>query len=423
MILLYRVLSFINYPIFFIFIWIRIFLKKEDPKRYKEKLLSSHFRVSRNSSKKLVWFHAASIGEYKSILPIIKKLNTNSKEIEILITTTTLSSSILVNEEIKKMKNIQHRFFPLDVEFLIRKFLKLWQPDRIIFVDSEIWPNLILIANKKKIPLALLNARLTLKTFNKWSKFKNTSKTIFSKFDICLASNSSSEQFLKKLGAKNVSFIGNIKFFQNINEKNVNNINSKILKKIRFWVAASTHNGEEIFCLKVHKNIKEKYDDIVTIIAPRHIDRVNTIKSYCDQFNLNTQILNRGEKILKNKEIIIINSYGILNEYFKHAKSVFIGKSTLYKLKHDGGQNPLDAVMLKCKIYHGSYVYNFEEIYKILENQKIAKKVKSHKELSNCLIEDLKKSSKEKIIASNKINNLGKKIFNRTINIINKFIL
>ena len=168
MIVLYRVLTLIVYPLFFIFTWIRTFLKKEDNQRYKEKLLSSHFKPSRDVSKKLIWFHAASIGEFKSIVPIVKALKKNNKRMEILITTTTLSSSNLVINEFKKMENIYHRFFPYDVEFLIRKFLDQWKPDRIFFIDSEIWPNLILIANQKKIPLALLNARLTLKTFKRW---------------------------------------------------------------------------------------------------------------------------------------------------------------------------------------------------------------------------------------------------------------
>ena len=423
MIVLYRVLTLIVYPLFFIFTWIRIFLKKEDKQRYKERLLSSHFKPSRDVSKKLIWFHAASIGEFKSIVPIVKTLKKNNKRMEILITTTTLSSSNLVINEFKKMENIYHRFFPYDVEFLIRKFLDQWKPDRIFFIDSEIWPNLILIANQKKIPLALLNARITLKTFKRWSKFRNTSKMIFSKFNICLASNLSSEKFLKELGAKNISFLGNIKFIQEIDETTINSINSKMLKNKRFWVAASTHNGEEIFCLKAHEIIKKSYHDIVTIIAPRHINRGKKIKSYCDRLSLNSQLLNQGEKILKDKEVIIINSYGVLKEYFKYAKSVFIGKSIIPKLKDDGGQNPLDAANLKCRIYHGPYVYNFEEIYEILENQKITKKISTYEELSRCLIEDLKKTEKDESKTINNLNEFNKKIFNNTMVVVEKFVL
>ena len=130
---------------------------------------------------KLIWFHAASIGELKSIIPIINELNIN-KNFEFLITTITLSSSNLAKEEFKDSENIQHRFFPFDVGFLIENFLLLWKPNKIFFVDSEIWPNLILKAHEKKIPIAIINARLTTKTYRKWMVFQNTAIKIFRLF-------------------------------------------------------------------------------------------------------------------------------------------------------------------------------------------------------------------------------------------------
>ena len=161
MILLYRILTTLLYPLFVILIYLRKFYKKEDLRRYKEKIFSSHFNVDKKNNKKLIWFHAASIGEFKSIIPIINQLNRNYKKLEFLITTTTLSSSNLSKIELGKIKNARHRFFPLDVGFLIEKFLRLWKPDLIFLVDSEIWPNLILNAKKNGVPLALLNARIT----------------------------------------------------------------------------------------------------------------------------------------------------------------------------------------------------------------------------------------------------------------------
>ena len=165
--------------------------------------------------------------------------------------------------------------------------------------------------------------------------------------------------YLEKLGAKNIYFNGNIKLINKIDEHKIKNINEKILLKKRFWVAASTHNSEEIFCLRTHLKLKEKYNDIITIIAPRHIERSERIKNLSEKFNLNTQVLKQNETILENKEIIIINSFGVLQNYFKYAKSVFIGKSMIKKLESDSGQNPIDAAKLGCKIYHGPYIYNF----------------------------------------------------------------
>jgi 3-deoxy-D-manno-octulosonic-acid transferase len=421
MIIMYRVLTTLIYPLLFIYIYYRKILKKEDSGRYKEKILISHFNVKRKMNTKLIWFHAASIGELKSIIPIINELNIN-KNFEFLITTITLSSSNLAKEEFKDSENIQHRFFPFDVGFLIENFLLLWKPNKIFFVDSEIWPNLILKAHEKKIPIAIINARLTTKTYRKWMVFQNTAIKIFRLFDLCLTSNLETKNYLEKLHVKKVFFNGNIKLINNLNKNNTNNLNEEILQKKRFWLAASTHDGEEIFCLKTHLKLKEKYKDIITIIAPRHINRVEDIDILSKKLNLSSQILNKNEKIDQNKEIIIINSFGVLQDYFRYAKSTFIGKSVLEKLKNVGGQNPIDAAKLGCKIYHGPFVYNFKEIYDILKKNKISVKIDSYDELSNNLIQDLKNPLKEDSKIADFINRLGEKTLDDTMKNINNFL-
>ena len=135
MIFLYRIITNLIYPFLFFILFIRIFLKKEDPKRYKEKILISRFNIKRNYERQLIWFHAASIGELKSVVPIIKKLNALDRKKEFLVTTTTLSSSKVAELEFKNITNIHHRFFPLDVGFLIDNFLRLWRPNYIFLVD------------------------------------------------------------------------------------------------------------------------------------------------------------------------------------------------------------------------------------------------------------------------------------------------
>lgn len=421
MILIYRCLTNLLYPVLFILIFYRRIFNKEHKTRYKEKIFPSHFNIIRKKNTKLIWFHAASIGEFQSILPIIKELNKN-KNLEFLITTVTLSSSDLAEKKIRKFNNIHHRFFPLDVEFLVSKFLHLWKPNAIFLVDSEIWPNLIFKAKKNNIPLALINARITSKTFKRWIKFKDTAKRIFSLFDLCLTSNLETKNYLTKLSAKNIYFNGNIKLINQNNEDKIENINEKSLIKKRFWLAASTHKGEDVFCLKTHLQIKKKYKNIVTIIAPRHIERVRDVENMCKNFNLSVQVLDNGEIIKDNKEIIIINSFGILQNYFKYAKSVFVGKSTIKKLRNDGGQNPIEAAKLGCKIYHGPYVYNFKDIYEILRENNISKKIDDYCELSNHLIVDLEKFRKEDNKISDLINNLGQKTFADTMKNINNFL-
>ena len=422
MILAYRILTNILYPFLFILLFIRIFFKKEDPKRYKEKIFIKNQERNFIAQSNLIWFHAASIGELKSIIPIIHEINLKKTNYEFLITTNTLSSGNLASLELKKFNNVQHRFMPYDVGHLIEKFLNIWQPKSIILVDSEIWPNLILNAYQKKIPLALINARLTKKSFDRWNLFPKTAKKIFQKFNLCLCSNKQTKKFLETLNAKNVRYEGNIKFTQRSEGWEFNEKNSTTLRSLRFWIAASIHKEEDIFCVKTHLELKKKFKDIVTIIAPRHIDRVNKIELLCDNFKLKTQILNKDDIISKDKEIIVINSFGNLHDYFRHAKSVFIGKSMIHKLKNDGGQNPIDAVNLNCKIYHGQYVSNFEEVYSFLNDHNISKKISNYKELSENLIQDLNSPQKKEGNIINPIPALGKTILNNTITLLENFL-
>ncbi len=423
MILAYKIFTFILYPFLFVFLYIRKITKKEDPIRFKEKILISHFRIKKKNDCKLIWFHAASIGEFKSILPIINKLNKENKNLKFLITTTTLSSGNIASIELKSYDNVEHRYFPFDVSFLINNFILLWKPDSIFLVDSEIWPNLILSAHKNKIPLAIINARLTSKSFKKWKNFPNTAKKIFGKINLFICSNLETKNYLNEFKLKNIYYKGNIKFINQIDVSKDKDINENFLSNNRFWFAASVHKEEDIFCLKTHIKLKEKFKDVVTIIAPRHIERTREIYKLSRKLDLKAQILNKNQAILNGKEIIIINYFGALQNYFKYSKSVFIGKSMIEKLKDNSGQNPIEAAKLNCKIYHGPFVYNFEEIYKILENNKISKKIKNDIELSENLIIDLENKNKSQIKISNTIIHLEHQIMDETMKLVNNFLL
>ena len=252
--------------------------------------------------------------------------------------------------------------------------------------------------------------------------FSSTAKKIFEKFDLSLCSNSETKNHLEKLNAKNVFYQGNIKLISDVKEKDIQNINEKILLKKRFWFAASTHKGEDITCLKTHQKLKEKFKDILTIIAPRHIERSKEINSLCKKLNLSSQILEENEKIIDNKEVVIINYFGALNDYFKYSKSVFIGKSMLAKLKNNGGQNPIEAAKLNCKIYHGPYVYNFKDIYEMLEKNCISNEISNYEELSKNLINDLDDPYKQSHNIIDPIKNLEQKTFIDTMKLVNEFV-
>ena len=182
------------------------------------------------------------------------------------------------------------------------------------------------------------------------------------------------------------------------------------------------HTWRRSDCVLVHINLKNKFKNIITIIAPRHIDRVKKIKNLCDKYNLSTQIIEKEDQILENKEILIINHFGDLDKYLTHALSVFIGKSTLKELEKVGGQSPIEAVNLGCKIYHGPYVYNFKEIYETLKKNNISKEINSDKELSEYLKIDLEEKVKDKDKFKNLMNSLRIKTLNKVMKNLEEFI-
>jgi len=422
MILIYRFLTILLYPIFIILIYVRKLLDKEDKNRYKEKIFPDYSFKKKKGNKKIIWFHAASIGEVHSIFPVIQNIG-NNKNIKFLITTVTLSAGNIVKSQLSKHQNIEHAYFPFDINFLIRNFLNKWNPNLIVFVDSEIWPNLIFEVKRRNIPLVLINGRITKKSFSRWMLISNFAKKVFSKFDLCLASSKESEKMLKQLNIKNLKYIGNIKLANKTKKRNSIDKNLKVLKVKKIWCAASTHRGEEVVCLKTHLNLKKHYNDIITIIIPRHIKRSEEISELCKKYKVTFQILEDKDVVKAGKEIIIVNSFGTLIKFFGYSKSVFMGKSLIKELEKESGQNPIEAAKLGCKIYHGPYVYNFKEVYKFLNHHKIAEKVYDDEELSKNLLNDLKdtKDNRNKIVE--KINKLGEKILIRSVKEINRFLI
>ena len=305
-----------------------------------------------------------------------------------LLTTTTVSSSQLIKKKKFSRNNFQHRFFTLDVKFLVNRFLNHWRPELVIFVDSEVWPNYLLEVAKRKIPLILINGRITMKTFKRWKVIPSFSRKIFSLYDLCLSSSKESEENLKSLGAKNVKYFGNLKFCPaNPNTDNINNLKLS-LNNNSIWCAASTHPGEEEIILNTHIKLKEKNKKVVTIIIPRHISRSDEIFTLCKRFNLNGKIINSFSEINNKHEVYIVNSIGEMTKYFYNCKSIFVGKSLSKKLIKVGGQNPLEPAKCGCKIYHGPFVSNFKEIYDFLRNKNISHLVTDAVNLSEYLLKD-----------------------------------
>jgi len=413
MIFFYRVS--INFILFLspIIILLRLLRNKEDIKRFKEKL--GFFR-SNKFKKKIIWFHGASVGEFQSIVPLLEKLEKSKKIGKILITSNTLSSSRIISKV--KFKKVIHQFFPIDTNFLVKKFINHWRPSLALFIDSEIWPNMLVNLNKEKIPIVLLNARISKKTFDKWIKIKKFSKQIFSKINLCLCANKETANYLKKLGAKNIKSFGNLKYSQSENEKiEINNKIVNFISKRTSWCASSTHKNEEKFAGLVHKILKSKYKNLLTVIIPRHIDRKNEIKNELSGMGLKVHLHEPLTKIRRDTDIYLVNSFGKTKSFYSIIRNIFLGGSLI----QHGGQNPLEAVRYNCNILHGPNVSNFKDIYKFLEKEKISRKIYNYNQAAN-ILDQLLKSKKTKKNIRNKVKFIGRKVLKKNIYEINSLL-
>ena len=417
----YKFFTYLFYPLSHIYLFLRKIKKKEHTSRYREKL--SQINISRKEGF-LLWFHVASVGEAMSILPLIENFEKEQKINKILITTITLSSAGILQKKFEKNNKIIHQFLPLDIPKFVDKFLNHWSPNLSIFIDSEIWPNLICDIKKRNIPLLLVNARITEKTFLKWRFAKNFAKKIFEKFDLCLASNKKTENYLQVLGAKNIKNYGNIKFAKTkFNSKyELDPVFLNKLKNRKIWCASSTHPTEEVFCAKTHLELKKTYNNILTIIIPRHIHRTETIVKELSKLNLKTTLYTSFEEMNDSTDILLINAYGKVLKFYEISKCVFLGKSTVQSLADDSGQNPIEPARLGCKVFHGPNVSNFKEIYEYLRSLDVTSKIFSFSELSQSLVEELKKEKINNDQIIKKIENYGQNTLNNVLEEIKIYI-
>ena len=413
MFFLYQILITILLILSPVIIGFRILKKKEDKKRFKEKFC---IPSKKKNAGNLIWFHGSSVGEILSIIPLVNELEKNKSINQILITSSTLSSGEIFKKF--KFKKTIHQFFPIDSVLFSYKFLNYWKPSIAIFVESEIWPSIFKALDKKKIPLILLNARITKKTFKKWNYVRKFSNSIFKSISTAYPQNNESFNYLKKLNISKIKRIGNLKFINNGQDKLIKLDNSLLdnLKGRKLWCASSTHPGEEIICCKVHMKLKKKYNNFLTIIIPRHIHRVNKIIKQIESLKLNVVKRSSNPKNLKNVDIYLVDTYGETKKFYQASNIVFMGKS----LTRKGGQNPLEPTRFGATVLYGPNINNFTDTYKLLDRLKISHKINSVNSLFSMINKLTIQPNNHKNYL--KIEKIGKKILNETKDEINSLL-
>ena len=389
----------------------RLIKDKEDLNRYQEKFCI----YSKKNELKHIWFHAASVGELMSIIPVLEKLEKKEYIKQIILTTSTKSSAKIF--ENYKFNKTHHKYYPLDTNYLTTKFISIWKPQLAVFVDSEIWPNMFKNLNEKKIPIILLNARITENSYKRWIIFKKFANQIFSKITLALPSNLETKKFLKALGTKNIHIAGNLKFY---GKNKINTINKFLLKKkfkkFKILCAASTHGEEEILIAKLHKNIKKNNKRLLTIIIPRHINRSEKIINDLKSINLEVVTHSSGNGPNKNTDIYLVDTYGETKKFYQLSNVTFVGGSIV---KH-GGQNPLEPARFGNHIINGPNIDNFKEIYKFLTKNKISVTTSNIKTIKNEIEKKLDKKLLK--VKTKKIFNLGEIILSKNIHYLLRYI-
>jgi 3-deoxy-D-manno-octulosonic-acid transferase len=360
---IYKFISYFLIPLIYLNTFIRLIKKKEDSNRYKERFGFTNLKKINN--KEVIWIHASSVGEFKSCDLLI---NNFYKKYNLLITTTTKTASDYAIENYGE--KIIHQYAPYDVVPWINKFLEVWKPKLVIWIESDIWPNTIVRLREKKVSTIFLNARISPKSFKKWKFFPSYYKFITKTFFAIYAQSKNDLERIKKLTDVNVNYLGNLK----LTKRKASFSTTKISEKINIMIA-STHHNEESLIIPFLENISKKYPFINFFIAPRHPNRSKAIYDLLKNKKLDVKYFSQLENY--NCRYLIIDSFGKMEEFFNKSDIVFLGGSLTKK----GGHNPIEAALLNCAIITGPYVFNWQNLYKEMMDKNSCLMINEAKEL------------------------------------------
>jgi 3-deoxy-D-manno-octulosonic-acid transferase len=328
----------------------------------------------------LVWVHAASVGESLSVLTLIRNILERYPSCFILFTTGTITSASLLEKKLPP--RVFHQFVPLDIQPWVVQFLENWRPCLALWVESEIWPNLIWEASQRKIPLIMINGRMSEKSFRKWQWARSLISPLLNHFEVCFAQSSNDAQRLRFLGAKQVIEAGNLKFAADpleYNKEELENFNRAIHAR-PIWVAASTHDPEEEIIIKTHHLLRKKFPTLLTVIVPRHPERGAFLrKKYGHELCLSQRSF--SEPISDKTEVYLADTLGELGIFYRLSSIIFVGGS----LVPIGGHNLIEPALLKTAIIHGPHMDNFKEVKEAFHHLEAAIQIATAEELASCI--------------------------------------
>lgn len=376
MLFIYNIITRFLAPVLVLLLKKRVKMGKEDPKRVQEK---RGVPTLIRPEGKIVWIHAASVGEAQSALIIIDRLLLSYTDIHVLITTGTVTSANLMAQRLPP--RAIHQYCPLDHPKWVKAFMDYWRPNAALWLESELWPNTLRLLRKKKIPTILINARLSDSSFRRWKFFSGTAKKTLAPFKLVLTQTEKDQKRFEKLNAKKVHHTGNIKYCAlplPYNQGDLDTLLSAVNDR-PFWVYASTHDGEEELAARVHDELKIDFPALLTIIVPRHPERRDDIARMLSSHSIT---LRGAHKNLpkQSDDIYVADTLGELGLFYKAAPIAMIGRS--FSNDGGGGHNPLEAAQLECAVLTGPNVQFQQEIFDDMIASNAAKRVESAAQLA-----------------------------------------
>lgn len=348
---LYRALTRLSRPLVLAYLAYRRRRGKEDLRRFGERL--GRPGMARPTGP-LVWVHAASVGEATTMLGLIERLLHAQEALQILITTGTVASARLLEQRLPP--RARHQFVPVDLPDAVARFLDHWRPSLALWVESELWPNLILATHARGIPLVLVNGRLSTRSYRHWRWSPGLIAPVLECFALCLAQDGKQASRLVRLGARRVAEAGDLKSAAErlpVDARELARLKCQIGAR-PLWLAASTHAGEEEVAAKVHERLSSEYPELLTIIVPRHPLRGESIGKMLATRGLSAARRSAGEIITPRTGVYVADTMGELGLFYNLAGIAFIGGS----LSRKGGHNPFEAARLICAVLHGPDMSN-----------------------------------------------------------------
>jgi 3-deoxy-D-manno-octulosonic-acid transferase len=375
---IYRAVTRLAGPLARLVLWRRAARGKEDPARLPERRgLAS---LPRPESP-LLWLHAASVGEAQSVLSLIGRLLAMRADLSILVTSGTVTSATLLQRRLPE--RAVHQYSPADLPGWVGAFLDHWRPDLAVFVESELWPNLIQATAARACPLVLVNGRLSARSFAKWRKAPAAARALLRCFALCLGQTERDRERLSALGAPHAEYLGNLKYSAAAlpaDEAELGKLKEAVADR-PLWLAASTHPGEEELVAQVHKKLREIHPAILTVVVPRHPDRGDEIAALFESHGLSMGRRSTGALPESRQAVYLADTLGELGLFYRLAEIAFIGGST----GSLGGHNPLEAAQLSCAILHGPDMTNFSTVDADLKAAEAAIEIASPADLANAV--------------------------------------